>query len=506
MTIQGMALMLRVAPSVLLFLTAALPCAAQGTPDWVQPTAGVSIALDASDNVYTVDTVQTLGAEMILTKRDANGALLWQASYDQTDPTRWERASWVVTDSEGNAIVCGTSMSGYSNPVEAASIVIKFDAAGDVLWRQMYENDFDGSYTRRCLVDASDNVYVLGTGHGPAGYVTKVKKFAPDGSSLWSWLDSDGIGVPINFKFTPDGDIVISARSIYGSVNGYARIDRDGDTVWSLPGVFSLTAGDAAGDLLGNTYVVHGEYVFNPRTVVKKLDASGALIWENFYVLGGFRVEVGNDNRAVVSGFPNPNSGGAAFVKVDEDGGLLWSNLDADGPLVLLMHAHMLLDGANNAYLAAGTLSAMAVCKVNSDGSSGWTGTVTGGYANAIALGAGNTSVFVVGGGATARLRNAPGTPPAAPTNLRAQVKLVGTKAKVRLLWVDNATDETGYIVERCKGNACTSFAPIASLPGNSVSYVDAGVARATSYRYRVMATAPAGDSAYSNIVRVRTP
>jgi hypothetical protein len=147
----------------------------------------------------------------------------------------------------------------------------------------------------------------------------------------------------------------------------------------------------------------------------------------------------------------------------------------------------------------------MAVCKVNNDGSSAWTGTVPGGYANAIALGAGDASVFVVGG-TTARLRNAPATPPAAPTNLRAQAKLVGTKAKVKLTWVDNATDETGYTVERCKGNGCTSFAPIVSLPSNSVSHIDTTVTRATSYRYRVMATAPAGNSAYSNIVRVRTP
>ena len=34
--------------------------------DWVQPTRGVSIAVDAADNVYTVDYVYAFGAEMIL--------------------------------------------------------------------------------------------------------------------------------------------------------------------------------------------------------------------------------------------------------------------------------------------------------------------------------------------------------------------------------------------------------------------------------------------------------
>jgi len=40
---------------------------AQASLDWVQPTRGVSIALDAADNVYTVDYEQALGAEMTLT-------------------------------------------------------------------------------------------------------------------------------------------------------------------------------------------------------------------------------------------------------------------------------------------------------------------------------------------------------------------------------------------------------------------------------------------------------
>ena len=65
----------------------------------------------------------------------ANGTMLWVAAFDQTSTTAWERASWVATDSAGNAIVCGTLMSGYSNPVEAASIVMKFAPNGAMAWR-----------------------------------------------------------------------------------------------------------------------------------------------------------------------------------------------------------------------------------------------------------------------------------------------------------------------------------------------------------------------------------
>ena len=582
---------------------------AQVTVDWVQPTRGVSIALDAADNVYTVDYEQALGAEMTLTKRDADGQLIWVARYDQTSSTAWERASWVATDSAGNAVVCGTLMSGYSNPVEAASVVMKFGSNGQLAWRRVYESSFDGSSVRKCLVDGSGNVYALGMGSGPAGRVTKVKKFAPDGTPLWSFFDPAGIGAALNFKLTPDGNLLITGKSIYGSFLGYAKVDPNGQLIWALPGVASLTAGDSAGDLFGNTYVVHGQYVVtNPGTVIKKLDPSGALIWERVYGLSGFRIEVGSDNQAVVSGFPNSGTAGAAFIKVDGNGALLWANLDADGPLGLLAHAHMLLDAANNAYLAAGTMSEMAVCKVNSDGTSGWTRTIAFGYAQAIALGHTDDSVYVVGGTTARLLQTAPSIPtqptvlayfdltptsaylgwsdnssnetgftvercsstapfceatpgawavrtttganvstfndtglapgtayswrvsafnaagrsayyntlslttpaapavPAAPTGLTAQARRVRGKAEVRLAWVDNATTETGYVVERCSGSGCTSFARLASVPANSTGYTDAAAARGTTYRYRVMATATAGNSGYSNIVAVTTP
>lgn len=375
----------------------------QASVSWVAQTVGVSIAVDSQDNVYTLNHEFNLGAEMLLTKRDSSGQLLWTSQFDQTDPTKWERSSWVVVDHEDRAIVTGTLMSGFSNPVEAASIAMKFDVDGSILWREVYENAFDGSSTRRCLIDANNNVYVLGLGTGPSGYVTKVKKFTPNGVAVWSYFDGEGIGAPVLFKLTPDNALLISARSVTGSLNGYAKIDLDGNEIWSLAGVQSLTPGDADGDSVGNTYIVHGQFGAGGGTVVKKLDGTGMLVWENVYPTTGYRIEVGTDQRPVVSGFPNQNTAGAAFFKVDQNGSLVWSNPNADGPLALLLHAQMVLDASDNAYLAAGTLFEMAVCKVASDGSTEWTQTMPGGHANAMALGNDPSSVYVVGG-VTARV------------------------------------------------------------------------------------------------------
>jgi len=376
-----------------------LPAMAQSQAfvDWVEYTRGMSVATDQSDNVFTVDYAYEPGGDIFLTKRDPEGAFLWESFYNNTDPTKFESASWVETDSEGNAIVVGTVNSGYSNPVKANSIIMKFSPGGDLLWRDVYENDFDGTYTKKCILDAYDNIYVLGTGHGPAGYVMKVKKYSPAGDSLWSYFDNAGIGLPVNIKFTPDNHILLVGRAQFGSINGYAKISPDGLPVWSMAGVNSLSVGDASGDADGNTYLVHGEYVTNGGTMIKKLSPSGDLIWENAYNLSAFRIETGSDNLPVACGFPSANSVGSAFVKVDAEGGIVWENPDADGALNLMLHAQLRMDAFNNIYLAAGTMFEMAICKVNSNGSSAWTLTMPGSYANGFDIGTDN-SVFVAGG------------------------------------------------------------------------------------------------------------
>ena len=369
---------------------------------WLQDTEGISIAVDGSDNVYTVYYEYNPAGDIYLTKRNSDGVFIWQEKFDQTDNTKWEKATWVATDNLGNILVSGTLMSGYSNPVEAASILMKFDSAGNLIWRNVYESSFDGSYTKKCLIDIDNNIYVLGMGSGTSGYVLKVKKFAPDGSSIWTYFDANGIGAPINFKFTPDDAIVLTGRAIFGSINGYAKIDLNGNHIWSYPGVPSLTIGDAEGDDFSNTYLVHGEYVTNGGTELKKISPTGSLIWSNVYNLAGFRVEVGSDNQPVVCGFPNPNSFGSSFIKVDGDGNIVWTNPDADSTFALMLHARLIMDQQDNIYLAAGTLTEMAVCKVNSNGTSAWTVTLPGSYANDITLGSDN-DIYVVGGN-TARI------------------------------------------------------------------------------------------------------
>ena len=89
-------------------------------------------------------------------------------------------------------------------------------------------------------------------------------------------------------------------------------------------------------------------------------------------------------------------------------------------------------------------------------------------------------------------------TPPVAPSNLLA-VSYQGTR--IDLTWLDNASDEQGYRVERAPdaGGVPGAFAQIASVGANVRSYSNTGLVIDTRYWYRVRAYNTAGNSAYSN-------
>jgi hypothetical protein len=187
---------------------------AQVTVNWSSFPGGVGIATDTLNYVYTANWDYNPAGDITLTKRNTAGTIVWETAYNNTDNTLHEVATWVEIDNAGDVLVSGTIRSGFSSPVNAASVLMKFDSLGTILWRVVYESSFDGSSTTKCLVDANNNIYVLGIGTGPNGQVTKVKKFSPQGTSMWDYFDASAGGAPITFKFTPDNNIIIIHRTI----------------------------------------------------------------------------------------------------------------------------------------------------------------------------------------------------------------------------------------------------------------------------------------------------
>ena len=86
-----------------------------------------------------------------------------------------------------------------------------------------------------------------------------------------------------------------------------------------------------------------------------------------------------------------------------------------------------------------------------------------------------------------------PTTPPAAPSNLAATAT---SASSIKLTWVDNSNNESGFKIERSTDNV--SFTQIAVASANATTYTDSTVNPNTTYYYRIRATNIIGDSAYT--------
>jgi hypothetical protein len=76
------------------------------------------------------------------------------------------------------------------------------------------------------------------------------------------------------------------------------------------------------------------------------------------------------------------------------------------------------------------------------------------------------------------------------------------TAAQLRLQWIDNSSDETGFCIERRPGPANEpSFVQLLVVDSNVTTYTDSTVSVGTEYTYRVRATNQTGNSAYTDEV-----
>lgn len=85
-------------------------------------------------------------------------------------------------------------------------------------------------------------------------------------------------------------------------------------------------------------------------------------------------------------------------------------------------------------------------------------------------------------------------TPPAAPSGLAGSV---AQGSRVKLTWTDNATNETGFRIERAVGSG-GQFTLLDLVGADVTSYGDKTTMAGNEYRYRVLASNSAGRSAWS--------
>jgi hypothetical protein len=93
-----------------------------------------------------------------------------------------------------------------------------------------------------------------------------------------------------------------------------------------------------------------------------------------------------------------------------------------------------------------------------------------------------------------------PPTPPEAPINLVANYQ---SGSGVTLTWEDKSTDETSFQIERSA--AAFPFSLLAAKPADATTHLDTLLYPSVTYTYRVRASAPNGNSAWSNEASITT-
>ncbi|GEM_PF-3025177 len=90
---------------------------------------------------------------------------------------------------------------------------------------------------------------------------------------------------------------------------------------------------------------------------------------------------------------------------------------------------------------------------------------------------------------------------PVAPTNLAATAL---SRSKIKVTWVDNASNEAGFKIERATSST-GAFRQIAAVNANTTSYANGWLSRGRTYYYRVRAYNANGNSSYSNTAQATT-
>lgn len=76
----------------------------------------------------------------------------------------------------------------------------------------------------------------------------------------------------------------------------------------------------------------------------------------------------------------------------------------------------------------------------------------------------------------------------------------------MQLSWVDNSSNEIGFIIERKEENSGAEFQQIAFIGMNTTQYNDLGTTAQKTYSYRIAATDGVSKSAYSNTFTILNP
>ena len=470
------------------------------------PSVG-RLVVDAAGSAYLAFNSVGDGQDIQLHKYSVSGQLLWSQAIN-TGFMANDIASSIALSPDGTDIMLAGRISGGATWITAA-----YNAASGQ--RRWLVTAPEGLGAKDLVVDAS-RVYVTGqgvTGAGTPQLTYSLTVIAYDrftGARLWrtdTKPDDAANAAGLWIARAPDGSLAATGQAQRGFLDWYTvAVETFGSIRWHAVRDGGLNTDEIPRAVLvldDGTTVVTGRGGPNlPGGFIPGVTAgyaeNGTLLWEAF------------SRMETVWADALPNSAVCATGGYDA---LItcWRTAAATDPAPPV------------AVISATPLSGVVPFAVTFDGSvshdpngavTSWTWSFGDGT---FGSGSNTTHVYSTPGTFTASLTVtdtdglsnvasatlvAVGRVPEAPADLKAAAL---SRTSIELTWTNGPVSQTEIMIERCQGSACTTFVPIGTVPGTATSFTETGLARRTTYTYRVRARNGYGESAYSNTATVRT-
>jgi hypothetical protein len=257
-----------------------------GTMQWQRTLTGSNsndsgngIAIDSSDNIYTVGTTGSNANDIVISKYNTSGVIQWQAILGTGVA---QTGNGIAVDSSGNVYVTGSILDGGSY---TDAMVAKYNSSGSIVW-QRYVRGQNSSVGNGIIVDSSGNVYVTGktilTGSGLSMFIAKYTN-----SGTFSWAKTPNADyTDESFAISIDTSDNLYIAGFWGSYTSpynpdayIAKFDSSGTFQWQkgtdtasiIEKLFGIDV-----DSFGNSYTCG---TTGTDILIIKYDSSGTILW-----------------------------------------------------------------------------------------------------------------------------------------------------------------------------------------------------------------------------------
>jgi len=500
---------------------------AQYTTDWIRPAdnylkSGTMIARDNADNAIVTGYIQS--QNIYTRKYDKFGNFLWEKTSASGIKSNYEKPIWVNTDINNNIFVVGYRYAfSSSRDRPNAVIVLKYDAAGTLLWKKnitmsIFVNS-TVSFNLRSEVDNSGNLYIGTVATSPSGFV--LIKLNPNGTTLFT--KSNNLNGVSSFRSMrlKGNKVILSGSSGNLSAAPVIAWDTNGTLLWtaSLQGQSGV---DVEIDGSGYVYVLTSyanqvSATSGQDILIYKLNSSGTQILKKSFDFGGYefptRFTLVSDKISVI-GAGSINSSYFDWITFQSniEGTKLWDvrynattgndeqpyfiSAKADGEVYVTGKGGPLYTQSNgSSYLRMVTL------KYGNTGALKWVDilNISSGWGLACTL-ASDNSLYVLSGTnmTTFHFIDQIGT---VPCGIPAGLNVTNVTASSATFSWTPVTGATLYHFSYKTISSTTWSVTSTNLPSITISGLSAG----TSYNYAVEAVCSSGPSGYSTSLTFTT-